>query len=132
MTTLRSGALIWCVLFLSPLSALATDAKGWLDACCYTTTFRLQVPGQPGEIRLRLATGNLMFNPYFVGTDWWGAEAQRCSKTGQCEELSPAKLQFQKISKRVLGNYVVEFKDGRVEGRFSAKYHHHGPLCICE
>jgi hypothetical protein len=136
MVTLRRLAVI--LLALSA-STFAHDAKGWYDGCCQTTDFHFThfaASAAGRELRLRLVT-NLPISP--EPDLWWGKDrlgsvtAQRCDKTGQCDQATKADIQLLKFSSRhALGKYWADFSGEHIEGRFSVKYRKRVPLCVCE
>jgi hypothetical protein len=111
------------------------DAKGWCQICCDTADFHFtKFSPNPAsqELRLRLETGNLRLVP--APGLWWGhVKGQLCARDGKCEEAVKADIQVEKMtSRRVWGKYVVDFENQHFEGDFSARFHTHVPVCICE
>jgi hypothetical protein len=64
---------------------------------------------------------------------WWTASGQNCSKTGECMEVTKARLQFQEMGKkRASGRYQIDFEEHHLEGEYKVKYRHKGKPCMCE
>jgi hypothetical protein len=128
-------------LFLFSLAVCAfsqgqTDSlKGSYDMDCEGYTFHLGGKGTAAkdELTLRLHWRGGLYPPAWESAGWNDIAAKRCSsKSGECEDATTAQLKFDKIGKRLVGGFKVQFENERQEGKFNVKYHHIGPRMICE
>ena len=138
---LTSKILRRTLLFLAvvPASCVGQSAlvKGTYDASCESYTFRLPAPRAATpetELRLLLRWRGGLYPPAFEAAGWIDVQAKRCSssKSDQCEEASKGQIRFERIGKRITGDFQVEFANEHEEGEFEVKYHHTGSRMICE
>jgi hypothetical protein len=116
-----------------------------MDSCSENTTFRLRIShvgnkkGTPEkEIILRFNRGYA--GPplgMWVSGGWLRVEAKLCDMgSSQCGPATAGMIRLEVVShkgKHASGSYSVDFPSaGHQEGKFTAKYHHKGPQCICE
>ena len=137
--------LLALILIGGSTASWSADLKGTMDSCCEATTFRLRashaVNGKGAlekEIVLRFDRGYP--GPplgMWVSAGWLKVEAKLCNVgSSQCEPASAAKIRLDSVShygEHASGLYSIDFSNGQhEEGKFTAKYHHNGPECICE
>jgi hypothetical protein len=109
--------------------------KGTYDEDCSGYTFHLPQSHSMSreELTLRLRWSGGLYPPAWESNGWNAVTAKRCSsRSSGCEDAADAKIRFEKIGRRIVGGFAVEFPNGRQEGRFKVKYHHEGPRMICE
>jgi hypothetical protein len=123
----------------------SADLKGTMDSCCETTTFHLRLPrtaskkGAPDkEIILRFDRGYP--GPplgMWVSAGWLKVEAKLCDvESSHCEPATAAKIRLDSVGREdeyASGLYSIDFSNTQhEEGKFTVKYHHNGPECVCE
>jgi hypothetical protein len=112
--------------------------KGTYDYDCSFHTFHLPVKGgshAKDDLTLKLRWRGGLYPPAWESAGWISTvvTAKKCSaRSGLCEDAAEAKIRFEKIGKRILGEFSVRFKDQQNAGSFNVKYHHKGPRIICE
>jgi len=139
-------ALVALTLIGGSASSWSADRKGTMDEGCCGTSFHLRVlhkgekKGIPEkEIILYLhqgCPGHISLS-YLVSARWVEVEAKLCDVgSSECEHATAAKIRLESVShkgKHASGGYSVDFLSaGHQEGRFTVKYHHEGPIPICE
>ena len=136
--TVVSGAFsIAVIVACFSIQSWCADRKGTYDASCSAHIFRFSAPSgsaRKNELILRLATfGPSLWPPAWISADRHEVVAKRCSsESEECENAVKGTIQFDKIGKRISGNFDVEFAHGREQGKFKVKYRHIGPKIICE
>ena len=108
--------------------------KGTYDADCSGYTFHLPtLRPKAKELTLRLNWSHGLYPPAWESAGWYPITAKRCSSNSAgCEDATDAKIRFEKIGKRIVGDFAVVFANGQQEGKFKVKYHHSGVKMICE
>ncbi len=138
MVTRGKFAAVAVVLLVGSVTVLASDAKGWYDACCDSREFHFtEFPehGAGDELRVQISTGRLPLE--VMPDEWLGSEfkvtGRRCDRAGKCEEATRADLRIQRVTERhISGRYLADFKGQHLEGKFTVKYWPRHPRCICE
>ncbi len=104
-----------------------------MDCDGYTFHLAAGSAAAKDDLTLRLHWRGGLYPPAWESAGWDDITAKRCSiKSGECEDATTAQIKFDKIGKRLVGSFKVQFVSGLQEGKFNAKYHHTGPRMICE
>jgi hypothetical protein len=132
---LRKALPVWLIYLAIFAEGQSPLRKGTYDADCSGYTFHLSRP-QPranGELTLRLNWSHGLYPPAWESAGWYPITAKRCpSNSLRCEDATDAKIRFEKIGKRIVGDFALVFANGQQEGKFEVKYHHSGVKMICE
>jgi hypothetical protein len=134
--------ILCCSLFFVPPPTYASDATGSVKFASCDSPLRYSL--ELTRIQKKTLRKALVFRIPDLGflaneKDWMEVPGVECKTPDQCETAVSSKIQIMRVShrwgnlRRVSGNFVVAFKDGRkLEGSFSAKEIRPLTRIICE